>query len=78
MPRLANYLANERGVDRPVIDRTGLPGAYGFALTYAMNDKTDAPDIVTAVREQLGLRLLPIRTKVRLVVIDHVQRPSPN
>ena len=36
-----------------------------------------APSIFAAV-EQLGLKLEPIRVPREFIVIDHVERPSPN
>jgi len=37
-----------------------------------------APTIFAALQEQLGLRLLAGKGQVEVLVIDHVQRPSPN
>jgi len=37
-----------------------------------------APTIFAALQEQLGLRLLAGKGQVAVLVIDHVQRPSPN
>jgi len=37
-----------------------------------------APTIFTALQEQLGLRLQAGKGQVEVLVIDHVQRPSPN
>jgi bla regulator protein blaR1 len=36
------------------------------------------PRFLNAVREQLGLRLVPSRGAIRTLVIDHVERPSEN
>jgi uncharacterized protein (TIGR03435 family) len=33
---------------------------------------------LNAVREQLGLRLVPSKGAVRTLVVDHVERPSEN
>ena len=37
-----------------------------------------APSIFTAVREQLGLKLQAKKEPVDVIVIDHIQQPSPN
>jgi uncharacterized protein (TIGR03435 family) len=74
-------------VDRPVLDRTSLAGDYEFKLQFDQSSTGRAtatpgdprqPSIFTAVQEQLGLRLEPQRAKVEILVIDSVERPSPN
>ena len=62
-------------LDRPVIDKTGLPGAYNFALSW---DETPGPSLVTALPEQLGLRFESERVPVSLFVIDSAQKPTQN
>jgi uncharacterized protein (TIGR03435 family) len=59
---------------RVVIDRTGVTGPMDFDLTWG----TDAagPSIFTAVEEQLGLKLEPIRAPVEVMVIDRAERPT--
>lgn len=70
------------GIDRPVIDHTGLAGMFGFTLMFSsFNTATHVsndPSIFTALREQLGLKLEPARGPVELVVIDSVEQPTPN
>jgi len=56
----------------PVIDRTGLPGAFDFELRFTQDT------FVAALSQQLGLTLEPIRYPVQFIVIDSVQRPSPD
>lgn len=69
---------------RIVTDRTGLEGDYSFTLRYAPRRPgadaalDDAPDFVTALEEQLGLKLKPEKAKVPVLVIDHIERPTPN
>ena len=70
------------GIDRPVLDRTGLEGNYAFALKFAApqnrNPDPDRPPFMTALQEQLGLKLESTRAPVDVLVIDSVQRPSDN
>ena len=85
LPQLAATLFNSSrttGVDRPVIDQTGLTGMFGFTLMFSSFDTvpqvSDDPSIFTALREQLGLKLEPARGPVEVLVIDSVERPTPN
>ena len=39
---------------------------------------SDAPSVFQAIQEQLGLRLVPAKGPVDVLVIDHVERPSGN
>ena len=70
------------GVDRPVVDQTGLEGMFGFTLMFstfsAAPNVSGNPSIFTAIREQLGLKLEPGRGPVELLVIDSVEKPTPN
>jgi uncharacterized protein (TIGR03435 family) len=71
-------------VDRLVLDRTGLDGQFDMRLewtdplTQALGATSDRPGFVTALREQLGLTLEPAKEPVQVLVVDHVERPSPN
>jgi uncharacterized protein (TIGR03435 family) len=63
-----------------VEDRTGLDGRYDFTLhySYQSTDPDSFPPIVTAIQEQLGLKLESSRGSVDVLVIDHIERPSAN
>jgi uncharacterized protein (TIGR03435 family) len=81
-------------LDRPVVDQTGLAGRWDFVLKWTPDDSqftamgvkasppSDAadapPPLYTAIREQLGLKLSSEKTAVDVIVIDHVDHPSPN
>ena len=68
---------------RVVIDRTGLAGAWDFELTFTSPDvaaavSTDAPSLFTALQEQLGLRLDATRGAAEVLIVDRIERPTPD
>ncbi len=74
-------LAKETG--RPVVDQTGLTGKYDFTLEYtpadrAATDETGRPSIFTALEEQLGLKLVPTKQPVEVLVVDSMDKPAEN
>ena len=75
---LAGYLGNRLG--RIVLDKTGLNDAYNFTLEWTPDEAPEsaAPSLVTALREQLGLRLESQKSPVEVLVIDSLQKPSEN
>jgi bla regulator protein BlaR1 len=91
IPRFAEWLSRSYEVgNRPVVDETGLTGKYDFALngvslmTPPAGDANasgmEAPvvSLFTALPEQLGLKLVPVKAPVEVLVIDHIEQPSPN
>jgi uncharacterized protein (TIGR03435 family) len=85
MPELAAELQRVE-MDRPVVDKTGLTGRYTFAMTATSikpffagetaSTEGDAPaELFTAIQEQLGLRLEPVKTAVDCLVLDKIERP---
>jgi uncharacterized protein (TIGR03435 family) len=80
---LAKVLSNQLG--RPVKNATGFPSAFDFTLQWtpdiaaAAIDDPQRPSLLTAVREQLGFRLVAKKTPVDVIVIDRVDsRPTAN
>jgi uncharacterized protein (TIGR03435 family) len=69
-------------VGRPVVDRTGLTGHYNFLLKWTPDQDSASPDagpsIFTAIQEQLGLKLEPVKAPIPILVVDHIERPSDN
>ncbi|HZL27141.1 MAG TPA: TIGR03435 family protein [Acidobacteriaceae bacterium] len=69
-------------------DKTGLSGLYDFTLQWSSdnlsaNPNADAndnryPSLFTAVKEQLGLELKPVKGTIVTLVIDHIEKPSEN
>lgn len=74
MNRFAEVLS--RQMELPVVDSTGLQGAFNLKLQWAPeNAKTDdGPSIFTALQQQLGLRLESRKVPIELLVIDHARR----
>ena len=74
-----------RYVGRVVYDRTDLSGLWDLDLDFAPatpdpnnSTQSDAPSIFAAVQEQLGLRLEPARAPVSVVVVEKLDRPTPD
>ena len=67
-------------VGRTVIDKTGLTEAYDIKLKFApmMAEDDPRPSIFTALQEQLGLKLESAKSSVDVLVIDHLDQPTPN
>ena len=76
---LLNQLANVTG--RPLIDQSGLKGQFDIDLQWNPEQLTDAndarPSIFGAVQE-MGLKLESGKSLVDVLVIDHVERPTPD
>ena len=65
--------------DRPVVDETGLTGNYEWSLKYrGARQDIDAPLFEDAVRQSLGLRIVPKTGPYEVHVIDSVEPPTPN
>lgn len=75
-PRLQGVLG------RPVVDRTGLTGAFDVDLRYRPDTQAPVPDsyppLTAALEEQLGLKLESGKETIDVLVIDDAQPPTPN
>ena len=90
MAQIVGGLQRLPNVDRIIIDRTGLTGAFDVDLAWmperpgaadgsnASRADLGGPSLFTALREQLGLRLEPATGPVSILVIDSVSRPTAN
>jgi uncharacterized protein (TIGR03435 family) len=87
---LARFLTNPTADHRPVENRTGLEGTFDFDLTWTPEVPVPAdappgpavdpngPSLFTALREQLGLKLEPAKSRIDILVVDRAERPSAN
>jgi uncharacterized protein (TIGR03435 family) len=87
MQAIAESLGGDEYLDRPVVDGTGLRGSFDFTMEWnteqqdlSVNPQLDAQglSLFEALREQLGLKVESKKGPVRILVIDHVERPSEN
>jgi uncharacterized protein (TIGR03435 family) len=72
MAQLVNALAGLPG-SGPVIDKTGLTGAYDFKMTWEPSES-----IAAVLQEQLGLRLESQKVPVDVLIIDSAEKPVEN
>ena len=77
-----------RNLNLPVVDRTGITGAFNFTLRWNP-DNADALErdeataalrleISTVIARQLGLALKSRKVPVEMLVIDHAEKPKEN
>jgi uncharacterized protein (TIGR03435 family) len=81
--QLINFLSFQ--LKRPVVDKTGLTGLYNYKLDFAPSPGPDdeasmasAPDFITAVREQLGMKLTAKKGPLEIIVVDHAEKLPTN
>jgi uncharacterized protein (TIGR03435 family) len=89
---LANALLRAVDPEQIVVDRTNLTGRFDVDLTWsseplrasgstaapAATAPNDGVTLSTALQEQLGLKLVLRPEPVDAVVVDDIERPSPN
>ena len=91
MKQLANFLSQPfwTGLGRPIIDKTGLLGAYDFTLNWVpqsnrlpgLPGSSGTPDEASSLfsaLQEVGLKLQPATGPEDFVIIDHVEKPTDN
>lgn len=87
MNEIVDYLSSFGGadIDRPLVDKSGLTGSYDFHLKWTpgivtTSDQSDSssPGLVTAIEEQLGLKLEARKMLMDVLVIDEADLPTLN
>jgi len=87
---MASFASIISSAGRPVQDKTGLTGKYDITMKLsapsgpAPGEQQDGPTAsdpgfgVDSALSDLGLKLEPGKGQVETLVIDHIERPSPN
>ena len=67
------YFANvmEAALNRPILDETGAGGLFDLALYW---DAKNPDSAIQAIREQLGLELVPQRRTIEVMVVTSSER----
>jgi len=78
-------------LDRPVLDRTGFDGEFDLVLNFSPDDSLAGlpqgfggppipalPNLFAALEQQLGLKLVPAKGPVEVLVVDGAERPTAN
>lgn len=86
--RIASFLKNPyTGVDRQVLDRTGLAGTFDFTLEWSVENSATAPPdqasdsgpgFLEALQKQLGFKLVGTTAPTEVLAIDDIERPEEN
>jgi len=88
MSAFAHWLSTNSPIEGPVVDQTGLQGAFNFTLRVDSHADTNAPapsggrglvtnvlidqDSYVAALKRLGLELKPVHGPVDVLIIDHL------
>ncbi len=92
--QLVNGLARMPGVNRQVVDKTGLTGGFDVDLTWTPDQMQttpappgapalppidpNGPSLFTAIQEQWGMKLEAAKAPVNMLVIDNVGALVPD
>ncbi len=90
MGLIASTIAGPAGIDRAVVDHTGLAGTYDFLLEFVPDRRPQpgdsatppldvaGPGIAQALKEQMGLKMVPVKAPVQVWVVDAIEHASEN
>lgn len=87
MPTIVGAFRGVANLDRPVIDRTGLSGQFDFVLDFLPDPPpgqqqpspdAEGPDFIGAIQSQLGLKLVTEKQPMEFVLVDRIEKPTPN
>jgi uncharacterized protein (TIGR03435 family) len=81
MTQLAGMLIGP--MDGPVVDATGIEGTFDFDVVFAPanwppDSEFSPPFLAAALKNELGLTIEKGKAPVDILVIDHLEKASPN
>jgi uncharacterized protein (TIGR03435 family) len=80
LAEFGRMLSQLRGIELPVVDRTGIAGSFDLTLKSApaAAREGDRGGLLALIQEQLGLRLAPAKAPFEVLVIDRWEKPDGN
>lgn len=89
METIVSTFSGLGNLDRPIIDHTGLTGTYDWHIEFLPELPPDAhipgrppdafgPSFTEAVRNQLGIKLVPEKGPYDFLIVDHIEQPTEN
>ncbi len=86
MEMIVSIFGNLGQLGRPTVDRTGLQGNFDWVIDYLMQPPPGmdpppgaaGPSFRDALRDQLGLKLEPIKGPYEFLMVDHIEHPTEN
>ena len=84
---LAKFLSSLPSIDHPVVDATGMEGNFDFEISVdAEGNGPDAvkramlewPSLFTDLDQQLGLKVEARKGPIDTIVVDRIEKPTPN
>lgn len=89
MDQLAGFLSDVVISDRRIVNQTGLDGRYDIHIVYPAMLQASGQGLMDYIfaeaakrrqefEKQLGIRLIPTTAEVPVLVVDHIEKPSPN
>jgi uncharacterized protein (TIGR03435 family) len=86
MAQIVSTFPSLGNLGRPVIDETGLQGKFDWFVEYLpeyppgvnLPPEASGPSFLDAVKNQLGIKLIPQKGPFDYILVDHIEHPSPN
>lgn len=85
MAQITSTFSGMGNLGRPTVDKTGLSGTYDWVMEFidprpGRNAPADADGMTfeEALRKQTGLKLVSAKSSVRLLLVDHIEKPTEN